>query len=249
MRLTAEMGNQLFLELLQEAFIDTGFTIDDEELIRKKRSGMEKIGYERVFGSFSGDKFWFSSQVSKCIDPIDEFWMEFIPEMQMARGITSPPGVKFPTMIFNSKLIRDYTFDPLKKGAWIRINDYYECPPTKEGVHKMVGTFAHNIKSFVIPLFDAYNDIELLDACINETTEHFFEIIHLFSGVGLFYKKIIIAKLAGNKDYELLCDAYRKKMLEHSDIHERVLNIEYSIFERIYKKLESISPLKDTILD
>jgi hypothetical protein len=248
MNLTAEMGNQLFLELIQAAFIDTGFTIDDEELIRKKRFGIEKIGYERTYGTFYGDKFWFSSCVSKYIDPIDDFWMEFIPEMQLARGITSPPGTRFPTLIFNSKLIREYIFDPQKKGACIRINDHYECPPTEEGVHKMVDTFAQNIKSFVIPLFDVYNDIELLDACINETTEHFFEIIHLFSGVGLFYKKIIIAKLAGNKNYELLCDAYRKKMFAQ-DIHERVRDTEYSIFERIYKKLEGVSPLKDTILD
>ncbi|OQP60717.1 hypothetical protein A3860_32480 [Niastella vici] len=135
MRLTAEKGNQLFLELLKVAFLDTGFTIDDEKLIRKKRFGMEEIGYERVTG-FRGNKFWFSSIVAKRIDLIDEFWMEFISEMQLARGIISLPGYSFPTMIFNSKLIRDYTFDPQNKGAWVRINDYYECPPTEEGVHQ-----------------------------------------------------------------------------------------------------------------
>lgn len=247
MILTKDQANKRFTEVLNLAFNKLGFTADNEKLIRQQQLVKDEIIYEEVKVIWE-KKLFLSSVTHKYIDPIDDCWIEFIPEMQLVRGITSPPGARFPTLAFNAKLISDYTFNSQNTKPWFRINEVYNFPATEEGFREMTNAFIYNTQSFVVPLLDAYNDIELLDACINQTPDHFFEIIHLFSGVGLFYKKIIIAKLAGNKDYELICEACRKKMLARTEMPDDIRDTEYSIFERLYEKLKVIPPLSTPVL-
>ena len=98
---------------------------------------------------------------------------------------------------------------------------------------------------YIIPAFDKYDNIKALDSFVNEKPEYYLEVMHLLPGKGLEYRKMIIAKLAGNPQYELVCEAMK----------QRILTFEYgkgiapkenylSIYEKIYERLKNVQQLE-----
>jgi hypothetical protein len=248
MYLNKEQGHQLFIELLQGPMGELGFTLKGESFERKKRFGKEEISSDGL-ESRGMKKFVFTYNASKYIDPIENVWDEYWAEQQLAIGITLPPGAWPFSLCFNAKRISDYKFDPQNLRQWYRTYDYYESEATEEGVQQLVDQFLHNFRLYVIPTFDRFNNIQLLDAFANEQPEYYSEVIHILSAVGLHYKKMIIAKLAGNNDYELVCDAVKQLINKHFKDNEKARSTNYSIYERVCEKLKSVLPLANPVLD
>jgi hypothetical protein len=138
----------------------------------------------------------------------------------------------------------------MNKIKWRRMIDPLDVEPTEDGINELVGKFLDTIKLHIIPTFDKYNNIQLLDAFINERPDYFFEVMHLFPDRGFNYKKMIIAKLAGNKDYELVCDAVRQYIIT-TEYAQGDLPMEkyYSVYEKIYERLKTVEPLANPVLD
>lgn len=245
MKLTLEKGNQIFSDKLSLLLEELGFAIENGIIIRKKKFGREKIMYDSLDFSIRRD-FILTYSAVKRIDPIDEiiddFFLEIYPFEMTKRVQTS-------VLAFNAKRIKDYKFDPANIHQWVRCDDYYEREATEEGVEQLAVDFFKAIEAYVIPTFDKYNNIQLLDACINETPEWYFEVIHLFTGNGLQYKKMIIAKLAGNKDYELVCEAMKRRILNTNSKGKISKETFLSVYEKIYERLKNVKPLANPILD
>jgi hypothetical protein len=244
-KLTLEKGNQIFADKLSILLAALGFTIENGIIIRKKKFGREKIGYESLDFSIRRN-FKLTYSAVKRIDPIDEIIDDFFSEIY---PFEMTKKVQTSVLAFNAKRIRDYKFDPANIRQWIRCGDYYESEATEEGVEQLAVDFFKALEAYVIPTFDKYNNIQLLDACINETPECYYEVIHLFTGNGLQYKKMIIAKLAGSKDYELVCEAMKRRLLD-TDPNGKISRETYiSVYERIYERLQIVAPLTNPMLD
>lgn len=246
MKLTLDQGNQVFSNKLGLLLNELGFVIDSGDIKRQKTFGLEQILYSGLKSAID-NKFALDYSAVKRIDPIDEiiddYFLEFY-QFEMTKS------VKTSVLAFNAKRVMDYKFDPSNLRQWIGCNDYYVGKATEEGVEQMAIEFFNVIKLHIIPVFDKYNNIQLLDRLINETPKCFYEVIHLFTGVGLEYKKMIIAKLAGNKDYELICEVMKQRILEKKVTGGRVTKETFlSVWERIYERLKKVEPLANPILD
>ena len=130
------------------------------------------------------------------------------------------------------------------------VKDKYEEDSSEDGVAELSRQFVNALQQYVIPAFDKYNDIRNLDAFVNENPEYYFEVIHLMTGEGFPYKKMIIAKLAGNKNYEAVCNAMWQRLSNIETVQCDVPKEKYlSVYEKIYERLKTVDPLSNPVLD
>lgn len=244
--LTEQEGNRIFASLLKAPLMELGFTTKEGMVRRDKKTGYEYITYQ-LFDRYKDERFHLQYSAVKRIEPVqaicDEYLIGLIPEEARQEH-------KSFTLAFNAERIRDYTYNPASKHRWMVFEDVYKSDATEEGIHQLVSELMESIKRYIIPTFNKYNDIRVLDAFINEKPAYYFEVIHLLTGNGLAYKKMIIAKLAGNKDYELVCEAMKQFIMNAEGKQTRMpVEAYYTIYERIYERLKTVEPLADPILD
>lgn len=245
MILSDQEGNQIFASHLKAPLGELGFTIEEGMIRRDKKAGYEYISYQ-LMDRYKDERFHLEYSAVKRIEPIqaicDEYLIDLIPE-EIRREHKSW------TLAFNAERIRDYKFNPASKHRWMAFKDIYKSDATEEGIIQLINEFLEIIKLYIIPTFDKYNDIRVLDAFINEKPEYYFDVIHLLTGNGLVYKKMIIAKLAGNKEYELVCEAM-KQFIMNAEGKQTRLPVEayYAFYERIYERLKTVEPLADPVL-
>ncbi|OQP57473.1 hypothetical protein [Niastella populi] len=245
MKLNKPQGNKAFRNLLKAELTDIGFKQKGGVLTRQKKNGFEQIDFEEIDFWNGQFRLWYSA--SKRIEPVEGVWDDYFLDI-FPLGVGEEYVTR--TIYFNASILREYQYDPMNMIKWRRMNDYHFADPTEEGIHELVGKFLETIKSYIIPTFDKYNNIQLLDAFINERPEYFFEVMHLFPDRGFEYKKMIIAKLAGNKDYELVCEAVRKDITTTEYVQGDLPMEKYlSLYEKIYERLKTVAPLANPILD
>jgi len=71
----------------------------------------------------------------------------------------------------------------------------------------------------------------------------------MFSGAGLMFKKMIIAKLAGNTAYEQICQAMKERILRRTDDSEKEKALYMLVWTNLYEKLKTVAPLKHPELE
>lgn len=243
--LTKKQGNQIFSDLLSAPLKEIGFTIQRDGVIKRIwKNGFDQISYGEL--KPWGINFRLEYSATKRIDPIEEIWDDYFSEL-----ISVGESYVNRTLAFNVNRVKDYEYDPEKLRERMLKADRYSSAQTEEGLSEMASQFLNNIKLYIVPTFDKFNNIQVLDAFVNEKHEYYHEVIHLFSArEGLIYKKMIIAKLADNKDYELVCAAMRERLLILGASDGLLQQEKYlSVHEKIYNRLKTVEPLANPILD
>lgn len=100
---------------------------------------------------------------------------------------------------------------------------------------------------------DLLRDVNELDALVNNMLEPPAQENQIFTADrGFMFKRMILAKLSDNEQYEQICDLYRNKLSKVDEIYKstgKKFYLNYPvIFENIYSRLENIRPMKKTIL-
>lgn len=241
--LTKKQGNQIFSDFLSAPLKEIGFTIQRDGVIKRKfKYGFDEITYEEI--KPWGAQFRLDYSADKRIDPIEEIWDDYLSElMRVGESYVST------TLAFDANRIKDYEYDPVNLRERMLNVDTYKSKQTEEGVSEMANQFLNNIKLYIVPTFDKFNNIQVLDAFVNGKPDYYHEVIHLFSArEALIYKKMIIAKLAGNKDYELVCEAMKQRILKAEEGSARLVQY-LLVYEEVYERLKTVEPLANPILD
>lgn len=246
MTLNKPQGNKTFRELLKSSLNNLDFKLKPGGVLRReKKNGFEQISFEDLV--FWNGRFRLTYGASKRIDPVEKIWDDYFLDI-------TPLGVGKTyvnrTIYFNARILNDYQYDPANRIKWRKMEDNLDVNPTEDGVKELVAKFLDTINLYLIPTFDKYNNIQLLDAFINARPDYFFEVMHLFPDRGFKYKKMIIAKLAGNKDYEFVCEAVRQHIITTEYVQgDLPMEKYYSVYNKIYERLKSVQPLANPILD
>jgi len=234
-------GNRLFESLIKVPMQDLRFELDKGIFTRKRESGFEKISYESL-EPFINAKFRLTDVAIKRINSIEEIWDDYFLEITPL-GVGE--GYVNTTMAFNAGRIKSYKYDPTIKNQLYRTSYRYEADATNEGVHELAKQFLENMLMYVIPALEKYDNIKVLDSFVNEKPDYYLEVMHLVPGNGLEFRKMIIAKLAGNPQYELVCEAMKKRILTMENVKGIAPKENYlSIFEKLQERLKNAQPLE-----
>lgn len=70
----------------------------------------------------------------------------------------------------------------------------------------------------------------------------------MFAEAGLMFKKMIIAKLGGNDQYEQMCEAMRKYILD-TDVGKEETQIYLGVWSKLCERLKSVTSLEKPEMD
>lgn len=161
------------------------------------------VGFDEIFFHYSDyePNFYFSYGFSKRIDIKEEISNLYNHEIFNAKEFGKESGIG---------ILPDNIAQNQMQAIPISSLDNLQSELTK---------FLKLIENEIIPKFDSFNDIKMLDKEMNkpDTFGH--------------WKNIIIAKLANNPEYENLVEKYRKQLEEVAD------NIHYKAYLPIYEKV------------
>ncbi|MBO9201431.1 MULTISPECIES: hypothetical protein [Niastella] len=231
---------------MKDPLKELSFSIKAGVVIRReKNQGFEEIAYESLEWWNGQFRLWYSAV--KRIDPVEKIWDDYFLDL-MPLGVGE--AYVNTTIFVNARVLREYQYDPANRIKWRRMNDYHLADATEEGVVDLAEQFLKTLKTYIIPTFEKYNNIQLLDAFVNERPEYFFETMHLFPDRGFEYKKMIIAKLAGNNDFQLVCDAVRQNIINTEYVNGDLPKETYcGLFEKVYERLKNELPLNNPVVD
>lgn len=95
-------------------------------------------------------------------------------------------------------------------------------------------------RQHIFPFMRAHETMESLDQLVNDPSKSYQDLAQQFYPGGLVFRKMIIAKMAGNSPYEEICngsremiESWRTKDAVFADQHMRV-------YEKIYGRLASL---------
>jgi len=74
----------------------------------------------------------------------------------------------------------------------------------EEDLFKYIDEFKQEYEELMLPFIEKVKDIKWLDSIINTEIENISSKTQYISNIGFWYKRIIIAKLANNQDYEVI---------------------------------------------
>lgn len=203
-------ANSIFQEIMEEKLTNFNF-----ELVLNK-DGKYGMPYLRRYVNENTERIGsihlnlFNNEIhgilsfSKRFERLEEIWSNYYCQINPVGKSFDPQSLV--TLATNVKALKEYKFDPKNKGSWYRLKQRFKEEASETGIIKMADLFVTNIRESIIPFFSKYNSYKTLDSLINSTPETYWECIHIFQAKGLYFKKMIIARLSGNPQYDNICE-------------------------------------------
>ncbi|UOY06737.1 hypothetical protein L0P88_22800 [Muricauda sp. SCSIO 64092] len=213
MILNNEEINLLFESELQNSLGQYGFEVNKGRIQRMTEAGLEAIYYDSV-ESIIDAKARLQYSACKRIDKVETVWQEFYTKVYTV-GVSFDKQ-KIPTLAFNAARIKDYEYG-ISKRNWFQYIDRYIVDANEKGVLELSKQFVDIFKKYILPTFNLYNSESNLDRYINAKPETYWEVIHLTTGKGLLFKKIIASKMNKNPLYDQICEFVLNFIKERND--------------------------------
>lgn len=148
---------------------------------------------------------------NKHFHEVEKLWFKYYVKLN---SVTPNFDIKdLVTIASNVSLLRDYNFNSSEK-PWFRYKDNYISKASGKGIEEICEQLTQNIENYILPTFEKFNSLKKLDDFVNNPIEKAKEIIYLIGPKGIFFKKMIIAKLASNRNLVNICDAMKTAILE-----------------------------------
>jgi hypothetical protein len=209
MIMTSSEETNLYKELLYPVLDKYGFVAKSKTMFQAERDfGWDRLEYdllkgqsgERVFGYIFRRRY---DQVEEVLKPHYAF-------------LNIQPQIEHATLETNKTFLDPKAY---KEGGQNRAG--YDYPLTREGVSDFVMRFSGDLQTIIFATLDKYESIAELDKFANQPPGRFKELWPLFSNQALLLKKVIIAKLAGNPEYEKVIDAVRTIIEDWRKVNEK----------------------------
>lgn len=167
-----------------------------------------------------------------------------------------------------SRLTKEYESQPMNSTIWLtrtrlkpELEDTSKSHLLKNGgiylkssdidneVEKFKNTFIDEYENLISPFLKQTENIHWMDEILNTNPMDFDEPCKYFPYNGLIFKKIIIAKLAGNTNYENIYstffDLYNNFLQENDDEESKK---QFEVLKIVYERLKNVSQLENPSL-
>jgi hypothetical protein len=194
------------------------------------------FGHDRISINLRqiGTKYYLQYTFLKRIDSIEAIWLEYLKDINL--GNQSPNSfMTIASSIIGLKpeLLKD-----------VRYHKYgYILEPTETGINRYLDEAKLQINKIIIPFLSKYNKVNELDSLFNNPPDKYID-LKKYSNQGVEFRKMIIAKLAGNPDYEKVCSAM-KTLIESWIKQDSRMTGYMTVYEKVHKKLKDIKPLEN----
>lgn len=124
---------------------------------------------------------------------------------------------------------------------------------SKKGLQTLEEIVGNIFNDKIILKLQELRDLKSVDKLINSDLDSPQNVNEIFNVDGAFmFKRMIFAKITGNNFYDSICDLYKSRFSKIKEIaktpgKEYFLNYPI-VFEKVYERLKSVEPLKNTIL-
>ena len=178
---------------------------------------------------------------------IEKYWEKYF---EQARGFTFlshlPTLATFGTnAICIDKKYEKYPDDAMMHGG----ADLIRYNSEEEDIVRYFEEFKWQYENLIIPVLEKSRDVRWLDQKINTEPlkfNYFGEIGPI--GYSIEFHKLIIAKLAGNPNYEQIYQLVRGTLVEWANEEEEGKNM-LAAFDKVYEDLKQVKPLENPILE
>lgn len=182
------------------------------------------------------EKFHFSYGYKRRYSLIEEIWDDFLPAIE-------PKANQNPITLSISQddFVNSFTNNSLSEQSYFPIN--------QNGIKKSIDLFINNFELKIIPFLPTTLNINWLDKYANHPIDLTPTKTKFISSRGFFFRKMIIAKLAGNPHYEEICIWVRNRFYNASIKQpEKDYDKQVIVIDKIYERLKNVSPLKNSTL-
>lgn len=191
------------------------------------------LGYDRSI------RYSFTREYSE----IETYWNKYFEE---AHGYSLPyyMGTIGTHAIYIDKKYEKYPNDAMMDGGADLIRYNHE----REDVLRFFEEFKWQYENLLLPVLAKSRDVRWLDKKINTDPlkfKYLGEII--LTAYNLYFHKLIIARLAGNPNYEQIYQLVRGTLVEWANEEEQGKNM-LSAFDKVYEDLKEVKPLENPIL-
>lgn len=223
MQLTRTTIQNRVNEVVAGILIDHDFLIKREEgtqifkCVKRSRSGYDYTTLPSI--RYHSDLFTFHLTLFRRIDAVEQVWQDLAPLVNVHYQDTENPA----------------TFHV---GG-----DSLQFPYTEHALNDVQDILTDLLTSHLLPDLAKFSDIKKLDAFVN-TSFPYNENVHSMLGIeGLIFKRIAIARLAGNPNFEDLCNFIRNSFDWYRE-YAKNDGLEYFanypvVFEKVYERLKN----------
>lgn len=177
---------------------------------------------------------------------IEKYWEKYFGE---ARGFTFESNL--PTLatfgthaIYIDKKYEKYPNDAMMYSGADLIRHNHE----RQDVEQYFEDFKWQYENLLMPVLEKSRDVRWLDKKINAEPFRFKDFGEITAiGYSTEFHKLIIAKLAGNSNYEQIYQLVRGTLVEWAEEEEQGKNM-LSAFDKVYEDLKEVKPLENPIL-
>jgi hypothetical protein len=218
--------NTQLKKALEESFKELGFKLSLDNSITLLKQEQSHIDFIHVFTGIDKitEQYNFIVEAGRKLNIIDQYWEEYrIEPMGLRKG-------DFPTIIVNE------------------MNKYIPFTQLPAETEELIPLVTLQIREFweriLLPMLDKYSNIKELDKFENSVIGK----AKILNIEGSWFKKMIIARLAGNPLYDQLylsiTEMYLKAITDYPEEKPYYENNLW-VAEQVNEKLKSLEPLKN----
>ena len=167
---------------------------------------------------------------------IEDFWE---PYQHMLQGMKQP----YPLTVGFVKGTIDYDFTKVYPPRYSP--ERYVIKEDTD-INLYVESFRKDFEELFIPYLKQTEDIRWLDKGLNTNPLEFKNLPKVFPAIGNMFRKIIVARLAGNPSYEEICTLIRGFILQYDDDYMKNSLI---VFDKVYERLKTVEALSNPFLE
>ena len=182
------------------------------------------------------NRFGILASAGRSYRTIEDFWE---PYQHMLQGLQQP----YPLTVGFFKDTIDYDFT---KGYPPRYSPERDIIKEEMDISLYAESFKMDFEELFIPYLKQTEDIRWLDKGLNKNPLAFENQPKVFPMIGNMFRKIIVARLAGNPSYEEICTLIRGFILQYDDDYMKNSLI---VFDKVYERLKTVEALSNPFLE
>jgi hypothetical protein len=233
----------LLADALKNLMHEFGFDKEEDTILYKYRKQCYDF-FSSAALSVNGSHFYKQELIQKRILPVESVWEDLMDSVRVTNmknrpTITLTLRYCFPDLV--NQPYFDRTFNGIKGEA------------TPEGVDRYISIFRPLLTQHLLPAVDKYNDVMEINKVALESMALTKPVQGFLGTQGSKFRRLIIAKLAGDERFEELYDLEMKSEAEYLKTAAEDQSLAYfknypTVFREIYKRLKNVPPLENPIL-
>lgn len=192
----------------------------------------------------NGANFYKKEAIGRRIIQVELLWEDLM-ELVQIKPLKNRPSISISMAHAFPDLVNQSYYDKVFNGI--------KCDASEDGIHQYVTIYRSILDNHLLPAARKYQDIREINRFAMQSFKPTKEIQGFLGTDGDAFRRLIIAKLAGDGRFEELYDHEMQGEGEYLEIAEKKKGFEFLknypvVFREIYKRLKNVSPLENPVL-